>query len=124
MRLCDDSDERIALVLAGGGARGAYEAGALSVLLPFLEERGERPTVVVGTSVGALTAAFVAGTAHKPARAATAEAIERWTAGEKGDVLGPVVLKQVPLTAARAVGSLVPGLGTTLLSLLDPQPLA
>jgi NTE family protein len=42
----------VALVLAGGGARGAYEAGALSVLLPVLEERGERPRIVIGTSVG------------------------------------------------------------------------
>src|SRR4051794_27040426 len=57
----------VALVLAGGGARGAYEAGALSVLLPALEARGERPVIVVGTSVGALNATFVAATAHLPA---------------------------------------------------------
>jgi enoyl-CoA hydratase/carnithine racemase len=31
----------IGLVLPGGGARGAYEVGALSVLLPALEARGE-----------------------------------------------------------------------------------
>ena len=30
-------EERVGLVLAGGGARGAYEVGALSVLLPALE---------------------------------------------------------------------------------------
>jgi hypothetical protein len=41
-----------ALVLAGGGARGAYEAGALTVILPELDRRGERPTVHAG--VGAL----------------------------------------------------------------------
>ena len=37
----------IGLVLPGGGARGAYEVGALSVLLPALEARGERHTVWV-----------------------------------------------------------------------------
>lgn len=46
------SENAVGLTLAGGGARGAYEAGALSVLLPELERRGERPTLYVGTSVG------------------------------------------------------------------------
>jgi predicted acylesterase/phospholipase RssA len=32
---------RIAVVLPGGGARGAYEVGALEVLLAALEQRGE-----------------------------------------------------------------------------------
>ena len=47
------SGERVGLVLSGGGARGAYEAGVLSVLVPVLEARGECPTIIVGTSVGA-----------------------------------------------------------------------
>jgi NTE family protein len=40
----------VGLVLAGGGARGAYEVGALSVLLPTLARRGQRPRILVGTS--------------------------------------------------------------------------
>ena len=47
-----EPQEPVALVLAGGGARGAYEAGALSVLLPVLKQRSERPRIVIGTSVG------------------------------------------------------------------------
>ncbi len=43
----------VGVVLAGAGARGAYEAGILSTLLPALEDRNERPTLFVGTSAGA-----------------------------------------------------------------------
>src|SRR5438309_7147608 len=59
-------DSPVAVVLAGGGARGAYEIGALSALLPRLEARGERPRVIVGTSVGAINAAYLAATADQP----------------------------------------------------------
>jgi predicted acylesterase/phospholipase RssA len=43
---------RLALVLAGGGALGAYEIGVFRAL----EAAGVRPRVVVGTSVGAINA--------------------------------------------------------------------
>ncbi|MFN8482888.1 MAG: patatin-like phospholipase family protein [Anaerolineae bacterium] len=46
----------IAFVLSGGGSRGALQVGALRALL----ERGVRPDMLVGTSVGGLNAAFVA----------------------------------------------------------------
>jgi len=44
--------ERIAVVLPGGGALGAYQAGVLRVL----SRLGLRPTVVAGTSTGAINA--------------------------------------------------------------------
>jgi NTE family protein len=62
------SREVIGVVLAGAGARGAYEAGVLSVLLPAMEEYDERPTVWLGTSVGAINAALFASVAHLPAK--------------------------------------------------------
>jgi predicted acylesterase/phospholipase RssA len=43
---------RIALVLSGGGALGAYEVGVLKVL----EKLGLRPAIVAGVSVGAINA--------------------------------------------------------------------
>lgn len=49
--------ERIALVLSGGGALGAYQAGAYAAL----EKYGVRPNWIVGTAIGAVNAAIIAG---------------------------------------------------------------
>src|SRR5436305_1584226 len=70
--------ERIGLVLAGGGARGAYEMGVLSVLLPWLErEHRQRPDVVAGEIDGdhvrasaAIPALFPAVEVERPGDAA------------------------------------------------------
>src|SRR3954470_24491392 len=86
-----DARPRVAVVLPGGGARGAYEVGALSVLLPLLEARGERPVILCGTSVGALNAAALGGTADPPAAEAVASLEEQWRGLRKGDVIRPVV---------------------------------
>jgi NTE family protein len=48
---------RRALVLSGGGGRGAYQAGVWD----FLDQRGWRPDIVVGTSIGAVNGAAIAG---------------------------------------------------------------
>ena len=49
--------ERIALVLSGGGALGAYQAGAYAAL----EGSGVRPNWIAGTAIGAINAAIIAG---------------------------------------------------------------
>jgi len=49
--------ERISLVLGGGGLKGFAHIGAIRAL----EERGIRPALVAGTSIGALIAAAYAG---------------------------------------------------------------
>ncbi len=46
----------IAFVFSGGGSRGAMEAGGVKALY----ERGIRPDIVVGSSAGAMNAAFLA----------------------------------------------------------------
>ena len=52
--------KRVALVLQGGGALGAYQAG----IYQGLQEHGLTPDWVVGTSIGAINAAIIAG--NKP----------------------------------------------------------
>jgi NTE family protein len=47
---------RLGLVLSGGGANGAFEAGVVGAL----EEVGLRPSILSGTSAGALNAAAMA----------------------------------------------------------------
>lgn len=46
---------RRALVLSGGGGRGAYHVGVYK----YLEERGLLPDIVVGTSIGAVNGAMI-----------------------------------------------------------------
>lgn len=48
---------KVAFVLSGGGSLGAIQVGMLQALF----EEGIRPDLLVGTSVGALNAAWVAG---------------------------------------------------------------
>jgi NTE family protein len=77
----------IGMVLSGGGARGAYEFGALEVLAPVLDEPAR---VIVGTSAGALGAAYLASTAHDGLEAGARSGAERWLEVELGDVIGPL----------------------------------
>jgi NTE family protein len=112
-----------ALVLAGGGARGAYEAGALSALLPELEARGQRPTSYAGTSVGAINAVLLASWAHLPAEEATGNLCRLWEQLDKSQVIRPILRRQGPLAALRYAGELAGVPGVRLPSLLDPTPL-
>ena len=54
-----------ALVLSGGGARGAYQVGVLKAIAEWLPEDAPCPfEVLVGTSAGALNAAAIGARAH------------------------------------------------------------
>ena len=50
------NEKKTALVLSGGGARGAYETGVWQALT----ELGIKIDIITGTSVGAINAAMVA----------------------------------------------------------------
>lgn len=63
------SGEQTALVLQGGGALGAYEAGACAALVA----RGLAPEVVTGVSIGAINAVTLAAPASGDAAASLRE---------------------------------------------------
>lgn len=54
------------IVLSGGGARGAYEAGIVQGIMQVLQPTAPPFDVVCGTSVGALNASYLAANAHRP----------------------------------------------------------
>ena len=104
-------DGAIGIVLSGGGARGAYEFGALEVLAPVLDEP---PRLIVGTSAGGLGAAYLAANAHAGLEAAARSGGEQWLEVEIGDVIGP-------LCSPRELARLV-AYGLQLLGVAAPAP--
>jgi NTE family protein len=91
---------RIALVLSGGGARGAYEAGVLSYVFDEIAARMTRPVhfdIITGTSVGAVHACYVAASQQEGA-AAAAKLLAVWRSLSLDRVfaMGPTDLLRVP----------------------------
>lgn len=109
----------VGLVVAGAGARGAYEAGALSELLPWMAATGPPPAVLVGTSAGALNVVALAGLAHMAPETATDRLVEAWASVELNDVFR---LTSGVETGLRYVGQLA-GVPIRLPSLLDTERL-
>ncbi len=75
----NSSPPKIAIVLSGGGARGAYEAGVLYYLLEKLPDLLGKPVrfqIVSGSSVGSIHACFLAG--HAGERGAFERLIAIW----------------------------------------------
>jgi NTE family protein len=86
-----ETGQKTAFVFAGGGSLGAIQVGMLRVLLAA----GLQPDFVIGSSVGAVNAAYFAG-------APNAEGVEKladlWSGLRRSDVF--------PFTFASAVGLL------------------
>ena len=76
---------RTAFVLSGGASLGAVQVGMLQALY----ERGIAPDLLVGTSAGALNAAFVAS---RPQTAATAGQLARIWRGLQREDIFPVTM--------------------------------
>ena len=87
---------RTIIVLGGGGALGAYQAGALLALV----EHGVVPDALYGASVGSLNAAFLAA---EPGRRRAVELVRWWADGRTHKVLTPPFWHRVRGMAAAAV---------------------
>jgi NTE family protein len=120
---------RAGLVLAGGGARGAYEAGALSYLYDHVYPelpQGFEFSIASGTSVGAIHAAYTLASAHMDSELRARRLEDTWTGMAVRDVLDlgwtdlvGVPLRMLGLRGARAVSEGRPVIG----GLVDVSPL-
>lgn len=117
------SDGRVGLVLAGAAARGPYEAGALAELLPVVAAEGRRPTVLLGTSSGAITAALAAQFADLPPGEAGEQVAATWV--DFGQVFINPLLAPGPALAllTRLAGGWVDPFVGPVSALLDVTPL-
>jgi NTE family protein len=71
---------RIGLILAGGGAKGAYQAGAMKAIYGFLEKNNalNKVSMISGTSIGAWNSMFWLAGLIKPPEGNKISAHEQW----------------------------------------------
>jgi len=129
------TEPTLAVVLSGAVARGAFQAGALGQALTSIKaELGLEPSIILGTSAGAINAALWAKAAAESgpdaAPRAVAEAVrDVWVQMSNDDVYADLVSWRPWVTwqTVRRVG--LPGIrgflvgGTGIDSLLDTTPL-
>ncbi len=120
-------EERVGLILTGGGARAAYQVGVLKAIAELLPRRAHNPfPVICGTSAGALNAATIAANAqnfHKAVRYLN----NIWKNFHANQVYRTDVIGVFNNSMLWLAGLVLSGLGINRLkqvSLLDNTPLA
>ncbi len=85
--MAQNLNERLGLIMSGGGARGAYEAGVVHFLRTGLPKpyRDIAYPIMCGASVGAINTCFLAATAHHP-ETQGAELYRLWSEVRQEDV--------------------------------------
>ena len=123
MSATSPSSRPTALVLSGGGARGAYEVGALSALVPQLSPE-QRPRILLGTSAGALNTAYLAAAdPAEPLERVAAAGLALWRGIRYDQVLRPLLSVPELSRLWGYVGEVLGVPGVAPRSVLDPAPL-
>ncbi len=112
----------VAVVLTGAAARGAFQAGALSVLIPALTAKGLTPRIFLGTSAGAINAALWGSFAHLPPEQAGGQLLDIWRSMDRQDVYAHPAWTLLGDGLRLLPGSLF-GRGPGLSAMLDTRPM-
>ena len=110
------ANPRFGLVLTGGGAKGAYQAGAIQ----YLAELGLVPQIIAGTSIGALNGAVLSS--YRPFPYAVQRLDRLWTQLGQAPILRPNT-GAVLHTLSYAVQTFVPTLREWMLNFLVDEGL-
>ena len=116
-------DHKVAVVLSGAGARGAFQAGVLATLLPALADDGTIPSILLGTSAGSINAALWASLAHRAVTDAADRLLELWTHMSQREVYAPLLRTTFTRTLEEFVAGAVLNRGKGTTSLFDTGPL-
>lgn len=75
-----DGFEKIGIILAGGGAKGAYQAGSMKAIYEFLEANNalRKVRMIAGTSIGSWNAMFWLAGLVKPPKPDAPSVHEQW----------------------------------------------
>lgn len=115
------TSDSVAVVLAGAGARGAFEAGAIGRLLPALADQGRVPTLFCGSSAGSINSVLLAAVAHLAPDVAAKEVTEQWRRAVAGSMIRSIGLA-VPASGFRYLAGRL-HLPLPPVDLLDPVAL-
>lgn len=123
----DNTEQKLGLVLTGGGARAAYQVGVLKGIAELLPRRAQNPFhVICGTSAGALNAATLAINARQ-FRKGVQYLVNIWKNFHPGDIYRTDVLGVISNSVRWFSGLMMNSLGVHRMdrvSLLDNTPLA
>lgn len=111
---------KVALILSGGGARGAYEVGVLSYVLDdFARDRKKPPKIDIlcGTSIGAVNACYLAAHLAEPTFGVR-RLVNLWTELNIDSVLG------FSMRQALSLPRVLLGGGAEAVGLFDVTPMA
>ncbi len=114
----------VGLVLSGGGARAAYQAGVLRALLPYLEEKDHPISVIIGSSIGAINGLITAACLKRGLSHAVEQLHELWIERTYRNTFANspshAFLKAIKVAATQY---LRPGPHASADSIFDPSPL-
>lgn len=120
----DNAVGELGLVLSGGGARAAYQVGALRALLPYLSGSSLNIDTIVGSSIGAVNGIVLGAALKGGLDAAISELESMWAERTfRNTFVGSPSLAFVRAIRVAISQYLAPGPHGNDLSVFNPKPL-